>query len=34
MGIALVIEDSLTEREIITQYLKLAGITAAIATSG
>ena len=34
MGTALVIEDSLTEREIITQYLKLAGMTAAIATSG
>ncbi|MDJ0661939.1 MAG: response regulator [Crocosphaera sp.] len=34
MGTVLVIEDSLTERQIITQYLKLAGITAAIATSG
>ncbi len=34
MGTALIIEDSLTEREIITQYLKLAGITVAIATSG
>ncbi|MDJ0845347.1 response regulator transcription factor [Crocosphaera sp.] len=34
MGTVLVIEDSLTEREIITQYLKLAGITAAIASSG
>ncbi|MDJ0601335.1 MAG: response regulator [Crocosphaera sp.] len=34
MGTVLVIEDSSTEREIITQYLKLAGITAAIATSG
>ncbi len=34
MGTALIIEDSLTERQIITQYLKLAGITAAIATSG
>ncbi len=34
MGTALIIEDSLTEREIITQYLKLAGIKAAIAGSG
>jgi chemotaxis family two-component system response regulator PixH len=34
MGTALVIEDSLTEREIITQFLKLVGITVAVATSG
>ena len=34
MGTVLVIEDSSTERAIITQYLKLAGITPAIATSG
>ncbi|MEL4897903.1 response regulator transcription factor [Crocosphaera sp. Alani8] len=34
MGTVLVIEDSLTEREIITQYLKLVGITPSIATSG
>ena len=34
MGMALIVEDSLTEREIITQYLKQAGITAVIATSG
>ncbi|MGK7941821.1 MAG: response regulator transcription factor [Crocosphaera sp.] len=34
MATALVIEDSLTEREIITQYLKLAGMTAHIASSG
>ena len=34
MGTALVIEDSLTERQIITKYLELAGMTASIATSG
>ncbi|GBF81974.1 response regulator transcription factor [Aphanothece sacrum] len=34
MGTALVVEDSLTEREIITQCLKLAGITVVIASSG
>lgn len=34
MGTALVIEDSLTEREIIIQYLKLAGIVVATAKSG
>ncbi|WP_227873415.1 response regulator [Aphanothece sacrum] len=33
-GNALVVEDSLTEREIITQCLKLAGITVVIASSG
>ncbi|MDJ0508162.1 MAG: response regulator [Crocosphaera sp.] len=34
MGTALVIEDSLTERKIITQYLELAGMKASIASSG
>ena len=34
MGTALVIEDSSTEIAIITEYLKLAGITPDIATSG
>ncbi len=34
MGTALVIDDSLTERAIISGYLKLAGIIPQIATSG
>ncbi len=34
MGTVLVIEDSLTEREIISHYLKQAGITVVVATSG
>jgi two-component system, chemotaxis family, response regulator PixH len=34
MGTVLVVEDSLTEREIITHYLKQAGVTVVIATSG
>ncbi len=34
MGTVLVVEDSLTEREIITQYLKQAGISVVIASSG
>jgi two-component system, chemotaxis family, response regulator PixH len=34
MGTALVIEDSLTEREIISHYLKQAGVMVSIATSG
>ena len=34
MGTVLVVEDSLTEREIITQYLKQAGLTVSIAASG
>ncbi|MEM8780004.1 MAG: response regulator [Cyanobacteria bacterium P01_G01_bin.49] len=34
MGMALVVEDSSTEREIITQYLKQAGLGVVIATSG
>lgn len=33
MGVALVVEDSLTEREIITQYLKQVGITVTTAVS-
>lgn len=34
MGTALVIEDSLTEREIIAQCLKQAGLIVSIASSG
>lgn len=34
METALVIEDSLTEREVITQYLQQAGIIVTIANSG
>jgi chemotaxis family two-component system response regulator PixH len=34
MGTALIVEDSLTERTIISQCLQQAGITVAIATSG
>jgi chemotaxis family two-component system response regulator PixH len=34
MGTALIIEDSLTEREIISHYLKQAGVMVSIATSG
>lgn len=34
MGTALVVEDSLTEREIITQCLKQAGINVSTAASG
>ncbi|HAC65349.1 MAG TPA: two-component system response regulator [Cyanothece sp. UBA12306] len=34
MGIALVVEDSLTEREIISQCLKQAGLSVSIAASG
>ncbi len=34
MGTALVIEDSRTEQEIITQFLKLAGIQVSVANSG
>jgi chemotaxis family two-component system response regulator PixH len=34
MGTALVVEDSMTEREIITYYLRQAGVIVATATSG
>ncbi|MBR8831348.1 MAG: Transcriptional regulatory protein AfsQ1 [Chroococcopsis gigantea SAG 12.99] len=34
MGTALIIEDSLTEREIISHYLKQAGVSVSIAKSG
>ncbi len=34
MGIALIIEDSRTEQEIITQFLKIAGFQVSIASSG
>lgn len=34
MGTALIIEDSLTEREIISQYVKQTGLNVAIAASG
>lgn len=34
MGTALIVEDSLTEREIISHYLKQAGVIVSIATSG
>ena len=34
MGTALVVEDSLTEREVLTGYLQEAGITVVTATSG
>jgi chemotaxis family two-component system response regulator PixH len=34
MGNALVVEDSLTEREMLTGYLQEAGITVATASSG
>jgi chemotaxis family two-component system response regulator PixH len=34
MGTALVVEDSITEREVITQCLKQAGIVVSTATSG
>ncbi len=34
MGTALIIDDSLTEREIITHYLKQAGIGVSTANSG
>lgn len=34
MGTALVVDDSLTEREIITHYLKQAGLTVSTANSG
>ncbi|MGF1481800.1 MAG: response regulator transcription factor [Cyanophyceae cyanobacterium] len=34
MSLALIVDDSSTEREVLTSYLKNAGLTVSIATSG